>query len=118
MQARATIEANAEPFATTWPVMTKTMYMLMPFGARARARLRDHFFGGGVDLLDFARADAERILDLMDRYADLPMDFADASLVVAAERLDEGRILSTDLRDFEAYRWKNRRPFSNLLLRS
>lgn len=53
---------------------------------------------------------------LMAVYADLPMDLADASLVVLAEHLGHGRILSTDQRDFHAYRWKQRRPFENLLL--
>ena len=53
---------------------------------------------------------------LMNRYRDLPMDLADASLVILAEELGEGRILSTDLRDFDGYRWKNTRPFTNLLL--
>ncbi|HEX6833517.1 MAG TPA: hypothetical protein VF132_08285 [Rudaea sp.] len=52
----------------------------------------------------------------MRRYADLPMDLADASLVLLAEELDDGRILSTDVRDFGGYRWKTRRPFRNLLI--
>jgi uncharacterized protein len=52
----------------------------------------------------------------MHKYADLPMDLADASLVIRAEELGSGRILSTDNRDFRTYRWKNRRPFKNLLL--
>ena len=34
----------------------------------------------------------------------------------AAEEMGEGRIVSTDERDFHAYRWKNQRPFRNLLL--
>lgn len=51
----------------------------------------------------------------MEKYRDLPMDLADASLVIAAEELGSGRILSTDERDFHAHRWKQRRPFRNLL---
>ncbi len=51
----------------------------------------------------------------MRDYADLPMDLADASLVLLAEALNHGRILSTDRRDFHCYRWKNTRPFVNLL---
>jgi uncharacterized protein len=43
------------------------------------------------------------------------MDLADASLVILAEHLGDGRILSTDERDFKTYRWKNRKPFKNLL---
>jgi predicted nucleic acid-binding protein len=45
------------------------------------------------------------------------MDLADASLVILAEELGTGDILSTDQRDFGAYRWKSRKPFRNLLLR-
>jgi predicted nucleic acid-binding protein len=53
----------------------------------------------------------------MESYRDLSMDLADRSLVVAAEDLGEGKILSKDRRDFRAYRWKGRKPFENLLLR-
>jgi uncharacterized protein len=42
------------------------------------------------------------------------MDLADASLVILAEILSHGRILSTDQRDFHAYRWKQREPFHSL----
>jgi len=48
----------------------------------------------------------------------LPMDLADASLVILAEHLGHGRILSTDQRDFRTYRWKQHRPFENLLIDS
>ena len=58
---------------------------------------------------------ASRIAALMEKYRDLPMDLADASLVILAESLGEGRILSTDRRDVNTYRWKERRPFENLL---
>ena len=54
----------------------------------------------------------------MAKYADLPIDFADASLVLLAEHLGHGRILSTDVRDFRADRWKQHAPFENLLLTS
>lgn len=56
-----------------------------------------------------------RMAQLMGQYADLPMDLADASLVLLAEELGHGRISSTDKRDFCTYRWKNHQPFSNLL---
>ena len=52
---------------------------------------------------------------LMQKYQDLPMDLADASLVLLAEHLGHGRILSTDQRDFETYPWKQYHPFENLL---
>ncbi len=42
-------------------------------------------------------------------------DLADASLVILAEALNEGRILSTDGRSCLTYRWKNRKPFKDIL---
>lgn len=52
----------------------------------------------------------------MKSYVDLPMDLADASMVLLAEALGHGRILSADQRNFNCYRWKNHQPFENLLL--
>jgi len=45
----------------------------------------------------------------------MPMDLADASLVLLAEHLGHGQILTTDQRDFSSYRWKGRKAFTNLL---
>jgi len=59
--------------------------------------------------------DLPRIEALMAKYADLPMDLAEASLMILAERLGHGRILSTDERDFRTCRWKRHAPFENLL---
>jgi uncharacterized protein len=41
----------------------------------------------------------------------------DASLVVLAEQLGHGRILTVDRRDFNVYRWSDRIPFENQLMR-
>ena len=41
--------------------------------------------------------------ELMAKYKDRPMDLADASLIVAAERLGKKRIFTLD-RDFHIYR--------------
>jgi predicted nucleic acid-binding protein len=70
---------------------------------------------GAFELFELQPRHFPTLLKLMQKYRDLPMDLADASLVVAAEELGSGRILSTDRRDFGAHRWKNRRPFKNLL---
>lgn len=46
----------------------------------------------------------ERIYQLQDRYADLPMDFADATIVEACERLDVRYVFTLDRKDFSIYR--------------
>ena len=52
---------------------------------------------------------------LLHKYAALHMDLADASLGLLAEHLGQGRIFTTDTRDFGAYCWKQRQPFKNVL---
>lgn len=46
----------------------------------------------------------ERIVGLMDRYADLPLGIVDASVVVLAERLNQRRIGTLDRRHFTVVR--------------
>jgi len=70
----------------------------------------------GVGVFAMTAEHLPRITVLMRQYRDLPMDLADASLILLAEELGEGRIVSSDERDFHAYRWKNQQPFCNLLL--
>lgn len=70
----------------------------------------------GVDVFELSVNHLPRLTALMRQYSDLPMDLADASLVLLAEELGEGRIVSSDERDFHSYRWKNHQPFCNLLL--
>ncbi|MEZ5537328.1 MAG: PIN domain-containing protein [Thiolinea sp.] len=102
---------------TTWPVITETCYLLLTRKSVGLATTflemaaQDYFVTFHLQKEHFSRAAV-----LMKKYADLPMDLADASLVILAEQLGHGRILSTDQRDFEAYRWKNHEPFENLLL--
>jgi uncharacterized protein len=106
-----------EGFVTTWPVLTEVVHILANrvSAAQANAFVGDVARGASV-VIDLPELSLHRIETLMLRYSDLPMDLADASLVVLAEEIDDGRILSTDMRDFAGYRWKNRRPFRNLLI--
>jgi predicted nucleic acid-binding protein len=52
-----------------------------------------------------------RARTLLAKYADLPMDFADATLVVLAEDLDTSLVFTTDRSDFSVYRLKDRKAF-------
>jgi uncharacterized protein len=106
-----------ERLITTWPVLTEATHLLAARGHQAVAmRFLERCFSGAVDIVDIDDKARPRVLELMRKYDGLPMDLADASLVILAEKLGHGRILSTDQRDFQAYRWKNHSPFENLLL--
>jgi predicted nucleic acid-binding protein len=56
--------------------------------------------------------DLPRIREVMLKYADLPADFADASLVAAAERRGINTVASVD-KDFSIYRTKDKKRFRN-----
>jgi hypothetical protein len=90
---------------------------LLRLGETAQTAFVRFLERGAVEVFELSPDHFGRIASLMQKYATLPMDLADASLVIAAEDLGSGRILSTDERDFQSLRWKNRRPFTNLLLR-
>lgn len=101
---------------TTWPVITETSYFMMKqANAQAHLSLLDRIHKTHIMLWQIPVDAVNRIKILMKQYNDLPMDLADASLVVLAEQLGHGDILSTDRRDFNTYRWKNHQPFKNLL---
>lgn len=85
-------------------------------GVRSQLRFLSALESNYIEISAISTQDLVRISQLIEKYEDLPMDLADASLVILAEKLGHGRILSTDIRDFKTYRWKNRKPFQNLLL--
>jgi predicted nucleic acid-binding protein len=109
--------ALTEGLMTTWPVITEAAYLIGKYlGEPYRQRFLEQGFHEAVAIYAIEQRHGPRILELSRQYADLPMDLADASLVVLAEHLGHGRILSTDMRDFGTYRWKNHAPFQNLLM--
>jgi len=106
-----------EGFVSTWPVLTEVTHLLNArIGVRQTLDFMDAVVQGACTVAQLSDEALIRMAYLMRRYSNLPMDLADASLVLLAEQLDDGRILSTDRRDFSGYRWKNTQPFTNLLL--
>lgn len=101
------------PFLTTLPVFTEAMYFLQVYGgwsgqgALWKLLLRGDLVFEHPTATDLARMDL-----LMRKYADLPMDFADSSLVAIAERLSLTRIFTLDRADFSTYRLLGRKPFT------
>ena len=77
--------------------------MLTPASHGADA-LRDFIAHGGASVWFLDAAALLRAFELMEQYADHPMDLADASLVVAAETLATTKIFTIDRDDFLTYR--------------
>ena len=101
--------------ATTAAVVTEAMH----FVRRARhgaVAVSEFVSRSGMQVHGICEpVDIQAASELMQRYADTPMDFADATLVLLAERLAVPDILTLDRRGFNTYRLPDGTPF-NLVL--
>jgi len=89
-------------FISTLAVFAEVSHML-DFDVRAQRDFYQWAMFHGVIISDINQNDLPRILELTEKYADLPMDFADATLVVTAEKTGIKEIISLD-KDFDIYR--------------
>ena len=96
---------------TTEPVLTEAVYLLGP-SFRLQKPALDFFLQGGAELVPLSPELLHRSLWLMEKYADVPMDFADATLVALAENRGITDIFTLDRRGFETYRINGKKPFS------
>lgn len=87
---------------TTWPVMTEVSYMLS-FDIRAQLDFLRWIDLGAVKVYELERSELGDMIELMSKYRDVPMDLADASLVVLSNRLATNRIFTIDS-DFTIFR--------------
>lgn len=99
---------------TTWPVLTEVCHLLLNVAPDKIFPFLQNLENGAFTVFSISEMDYSTLCTLMFQYKELPMDLADASLILLANHLQHGDILSTDKRDFKTYRWKNRHPFNNL----
>lgn len=101
----------ALPLVTTWPAFTEAMYLLGRAGGGAgQQALWRLLLSRRLDVAELSPAVLERSAALMAKYADRPMDLADATLVALAEERGERRIFTLDT-DFHIYRIHGRTRF-------
>ncbi len=102
-RCKEVLRSLKEPMATVWPPVTEAMYLL-GFSPEAQQALWQLIERSGNLVLPLGLDDVPRIRELMAKYKDLPMDFADAALVRVSEREKIRRIFTLDRRDFSVYR--------------
>jgi predicted nucleic acid-binding protein len=95
---------------TTWAVLTEFSHLCD--SVEAALPLYRWIEKGGLDLMPLGRDELIATLDWLERYADHPMDLADASLVIAALKTGCTRIWTLDRSDFETYRLPGRKHFT------
>lgn len=102
---------HSSELITTLPCLTESMYLLHRLaGWKGQRALWDLVVATPIAIFPVDSDEFLRMGQLMEKYKDLPMDFADASLVVAAERLGTNRAFTLDS-DFTVYRINGKKKF-------
>lgn len=107
-KCREMFEAMRGRLVTTYPCLTEAMHLLGNW--HNQAGLWEWISDGSVVPYDLTASNLDRMAVLMQKYKNVPMDFADASLVALAESIDSGQIFTLD-GDFEVYRFQDKMSF-------
>ena len=103
---------NQYRFISTLAVFTEASH-LMSVNVNAQQDFYEWAVYHGVIICDINQHDLPRIAEFTKKYSDLPMDFADATLVIAAEKTGIRKIISLD-KDFDIYRLPGREHIHNV----
>jgi uncharacterized protein len=106
----AVLEAWNGPIFTTEAVLTETLHLAGPRWPAQRICI-EFVLRGAFSLVPASAASLRRTAALMDKYHDVPMDYADATLVALGEELACNRVFTLDNRGFATYRLDGRKAF-------
>ena len=113
--ARNRFANYAGELLSTWPVLGEVCALLPE---RMVAPFLRWVGRGGLTVVDLPASALPGLADRIDKYADLPMDLADASLIWLAESLGVLEVLTVDRRDFGVYRTARGQALRNLFFDS
>lgn len=106
------LKAHPYRFISTLAVFTEVSHML-DFSTDAQRDFYEWVMYKGVIISDINQNDLPRVIELTEKYADLPMDFADATLIITAEKTGIKEIISLD-KDFDIYRLPRKERIRNI----
>lgn len=98
------------PLITSEAVLTELFHMVGESAHEVEAAWR-LVRSGAITMVPIEHGELPAIHELMSRYSDRPMDFADATLVYLAKREKVATVFTVDHADFETYRIDGRRRF-------
>jgi uncharacterized protein len=94
---RVAVAGLEQTLMTTWSCLTEAMYLALHRGGwPMQKQLGQLLLERMLTVYDIAETDYSRLLTLMAQYRDRPMDLADATLVLAAEKTGFRKILTLD----------------------
>lgn len=106
----AALESWTGPIITTEAVLTETLYLVGP-QRRAQKTCLEFLLRGAFHMVPSSPASLKRVSALMEKYRNVPMDFADATLVALGEELQTDWAFTLDRRGFSTYRMHRNRAF-------
>jgi uncharacterized protein len=117
LDRRQSVHAACSDFYSRWDgaivtseaVITESAQMLSAARGGTSACI-DFILQANIAVFPSTDVSLKRCRQLIEKYSGLPMDFADATLVVIAEELDTNLIFTVD-HDFQVYRIHGRKPF-------
>lgn len=98
--AVAALGRDPGPWVVPAGILAEATFMIERRGGPAALEVFLEDLETGAYTLDCDERDLPRIRELVRRYRDLPLGFADASVVACAER-SGGAVLTFDRRDFQ-----------------
>jgi len=107
------LEELQQPLATCEAVLSESCFLLKKF-PRASDRIMANVEEGIFQIPFQLTRSTASVHEILRKYRDLPVSFADACLVQMADELDTGDILTLDS-DFHIYRWSRNRSFQFLI---
>jgi len=114
-RCRRFLQGYTGRFLTTEAVLTETMALLSVAQQVRCLRWLGDASQANLLAVDRDPPDFRLLEKLARKYADQPMDFADASMVALASRLGIREVLTADRRDFSVYRLASRAKFIDVL---
>jgi len=112
MLLRKAVETARDRIVLPAPTLGEIDYLLrMRLGNPALLQFLADVQEGAFAIESLTMADVRHCASLIEKYRDLDLGLADASVVTLAERIGTDRILTVDQRDFRVVRSARGRPF-------
>jgi predicted nucleic acid-binding protein len=96
---------------STEAVLTEVLYLLN-FSITAQCAALDFVLKSVIAIVPSSTESLKKIKRLMKKYADLPMDFADASIVCLASETGMQNVVTFDIKDFTIYKLPKKKGFT------
>lgn len=98
---------------TTEAVITEVEYIFHKH-LEAQLDFLNVISSSNINIVTFSGNEYAFLADLLNKYSDLPMDYADGTVVMACEKIETNLVATVDS-DFKIYKYKKKKSFVNLI---